>query len=154
MRGGWIHAVIQSLNYTIIQIMPGRAASRRQAHSRLSKRLKNNSTWRSPIQVLTHQLLLNFKYRLANYFPTDLPVLILENLMLLDFFCAFPFWMLLRNKSCSLFQEVNLFQITETVPHLRFMLQLLKYELNILATTLTAILKLQTEFNSSICKKT
>ena len=40
-----------------------------------SKHLNNNSTRWSPIQVLTHQFLLNFKYRLANYFPTELPVL-------------------------------------------------------------------------------
>ena len=37
--------------------------------------MKKTSTRGSPVQVLTRQSLLDFKYRLANYFSTELPVL-------------------------------------------------------------------------------
>ena len=58
MRGRRIHAVIRSLNYTTIWILPGKAVSQRYARNQHSKYLKNNTTRQSPFQILTHQLLL------------------------------------------------------------------------------------------------
>ena len=61
--------------FLLVSARKAELVSWRQALSRHSKHLKNNSTWRSPFQVLPHQLLLNFQHRPANYFPIELPVL-------------------------------------------------------------------------------
>ena len=44
----------------------------------------------SPIQELSHQLLLKFKYRLANYFSTKLPVHGLKNVAEHQLITRFP----------------------------------------------------------------
>ena len=73
---GRIHAVIQSLTTDPFRLCMAKHISLCQAKSRQCKHFnKNNTTRPSAIHVLTNQLLLNFKYGLANYFFTGLPVL-------------------------------------------------------------------------------